>query len=230
LGWFFVATVGCGSDRPSSPSGEAGKASGGGGTAGNAGGNSAGQPGTAGGNGSGAAGGSAATASGGSGAAAGSHGGAGAGGATGGSSSVGGTPSIRLEDCTGQPDGTICDPAAGFVSASAAFCAHEVCHLLKDFVVQCWNLVPTCEEGKSYGVFDYQLVLAEDATCPENDTCTTSPLVGKDLAFTLIDCGKVMLTDCIASELSSGAMSSAGTHQGKVRCRSFTLEETYCLP
>jgi hypothetical protein len=145
-----------------------------------------------------------------------------------GSSSGGGLPGIALSDCTGKEDGSICDPAAGFVSASGAFCEHETCHMLDDFVIQCWNLVPTCPDGQSFGVFDYALMLASEKSCPADATCVTKSLAEEDFPFSLIDCGKVMPTSCAANELSSGAMSSPGTHQGKVRCRSFTLEETYC--
>ena len=69
-------------------------------------------------------------------------------------SSSGGLPGIPLSDCTGKDDGSICDEAAGFVSVSGAFCEHEQCHLLQDFVLQCWNLVPTCTDGQSFGVFE----------------------------------------------------------------------------
>jgi len=158
---------------------------------------------------------------------AGTGGGASKGGAAG--SSSGGLPGIPLSDCTGKEDGSICDEAAGFVSVSGAFCEHEQCHLLQDFVLQCWNLVPTCTDGQSFGVFDYALMLASEKTCPADATCVTKSLAEQDLAFSLIDCGKLMPTSCAANELSSGAMSSPGTHQGKVRCRSFSLEETYCV-
>jgi hypothetical protein len=156
-------------------------------------------------------------------------GGAGMAGAAGSSSLGGGPHGLTLSDCTGKADGSICDPAAGFVSASFAFCEHEKCHLLEDFVIQCWNLVPTCTDGQSFGVFDYVLMLASEASCPANATCVTKSLAEKDFPFSLIDCGKLMPTSCAANELSSGALSSPGTHQGKVRCRSFSLEETYCL-
>jgi hypothetical protein len=145
-------------------------------------------------------------------------------------SSSGGPPGIQLEDCTGLADGAICDPASGFVSFSSAFCVHEECHRLKDFAVTCWNLVPTCTDGQSFGVFDYALTLAAEASCPADATCTTTSLDGEQLSSVLIECGKLTPTSCAANELSSGAMSAPGTHQGKVRCRNFSLEETYCLP
>jgi hypothetical protein len=147
-----------------------------------------------------------------------------------GSSSGGGPPGIQLEDCTGLADGAICDPASGFVSFSSAFCVHEECHRLKDFAVTCWNLVPTCADGQSFGVFEYELTLAAEASCPADATCTTTSLDGEQLSSVLIECGKLTPTSCAANELSSGAMSAPGTHQGKVRCRNFSLEETYCLP
>jgi hypothetical protein len=65
--------------------------------------------------------------------------------------------------------------------------------------------------------------------CPADATCTTTSLDGEDFPFVLIDCGKLTPTHCAANELSSGAESTPGPHQGKVRCRSFSLEETYCL-
>jgi hypothetical protein len=146
-----------------------------------------------------------------------------------GTSSGGGQPGIALKDCTGLPDGTICDKASGFASSASAFCAHEECHLLSDFVLQCWNLVPTCIEGESFGVFDYALQLAIEASCPApDDMCKTPEVRASGLGFALIDCAKSGNL-CDTNELRSAAMTSPGTHQGKVRCRDFSLNESYCM-
>jgi hypothetical protein len=161
--------------------------------------------------------------------AAGSAGSGGSGGKAG-SASGGSPPGGTLEDCTGLPDGSICDPASGFVSVSSAFCVREECHRTIDFVVTCWNRTPTCIEGESYGVFDYTLTLAGEEMCPAGATCTTESIANGQFPWVLIDCGRVTPFDCDASELSSGAESTPGVHQGKVRCRGFTLDETYCLP
>ena len=81
--------------------------------------------------------------------------GAGGSGGAAGSTSGGGLPGIRLEDCTGLVDGAICDPSSGFVSASNAFCVREECHRISEFVVTCWNMVPTCIEGESFAIHPY---------------------------------------------------------------------------
>jgi hypothetical protein len=65
--------------------------------------------------------------------------------------------------------------------------------------------VPTCTDAQSFGVFDYTLTLAAEASCPADATCMTTSLDGEQLPFALIDCGKLTPTSCAATELSSGA-------------------------
>ena len=128
--------------------------------------------------------------------------------------------------CDGRPDGAMCDGVNAFPSLSSSFCAHQQCHPVKDFVVECWGLVPTCTNGQSYGVFSYSVSLASEASCPA-EQCTRHA-VTSELGSVLLSCGGTTPDACAASQLAADASATPGTQTGKVRCQTFSLQEPYC--
>lgn len=90
--------------------------------------------------------------------------------------------------------------------------------------------MPTCIDGESFGIFDYTLTLKGEEKCPADATCTTPEIIAGSLPFAVIDCAKFSTGACETNELRSSIDPTPGTHQGKVRCRTFYLEESYCLP